>query len=480
MATSRLFFLSTLVCICLQSFSTFGQEDPFGQDPSAQKDSAAQDPFEPYENAFRDAPEDETVEQRALALLQSQSYSIQSLEAQLKNHKTILNAEEQRRIALQKAITSSLNRHFQGSLEEQQFALNTLESVLNTYPTREGRRSMIWLEGSIEDHLEKGLGSEDLKTSVIKFFGRHLTSKGLILGYQPCTGNWRPVSDVTDKATGELREKLRGTFDCYYQEYTLEEALDDLSMISGVNFDHQLSDEQKALQVTYINDEVSFGKALSEILTQHDLDYAVEEQRVLIGSKDERRIMRNDIFVVRGLLSSEVNVEKLVELTKTVFKDQQPEFHLVDQNTFATIGTETQLNKVSKFLGNFRPAVSIEESDAANRLHPAAVFANRVLKAIHDEELEVLAEFANVGDEDKERFFEFVKDIEGWFQGVSEISEMRREGDSYFAKIRKSGDEIMVIRIDLEDGDYTLYDFNSPSVEDYTELELVPLVQDKK
>lgn len=469
MATSRLFFLFSLFCVCLQSCFVVGQEDPF-----------AKDPFEPFENPFRHVPEGETTEQRALALLRSQKYSINQLEASIDDYKAMLSQEQQRRIAVQSVLSNSLNRHFQGSIEDQKFALNLLDSYLKTYSAQEGKSSLIWLDGVIEDHLEKGLQSDELQTDVVRLFERHLTSKGLILGYQPSNGNWRPVSDVTEKELGETRARLSSRTDFDYLEFALEDLLYDLSITAGVDFHAELSDEQKALEITYVNKNVSFGKALSDILTRHDLDFRVDKESVHIGSRDDRSIAQNDIFVVKGLLSSEVDIEKLVELVKTEFKEHQPEFHLIDQNTFATIGTETQLKKVARYLGGFRTAPQDNETDSAKSLHPAAVFANQVVKAVRNEDSEGLLKLAQVDEDNKYLFLEFVEEVGGWFQGVNEVREIRRNGDSYFAKLRTFGNEVMVIRMDRKDGEYVLSDFNSPSVEDYQELELVPLTQDQE
>lgn len=463
MKTSKSFLLFTLACICLPSLAALGQ-----------------DPFKPFENPFRDVPENETMEQRALALLEDQRSSKLYLESELQALKAMLRQEEDRRLALRRVITDSIERQIQGTAAEQRQAMETLASFLNTLAPESDRQPLVGLEEPIEDFLERGLRSDELRSSVINLFRRHLVSKGVIHGYQPSSGNWRPASAVTEKERTELRNRLSKKTDFHFYGCPLEIVFDDLAMESGIHFETTLSDKQKSLEITYVCDNVTFAKALADLLAKHELDYMVDDHGIRIGAQGDRDLIKNEVFTVTGLLSTEFEIERLVELIKADFQDEQPTFALVDQNSFAVRGSESQLQKVSKFLGSLRPAPVTEVSNTASQLHPAAEFANRVVKAIHDEDTDALAELARISGDMKERIPGLIQDVKGWFRGVNSVTELRRNGSSIFAKVATFEDEVIVIRLDMKGDEYILNDINSPSVEDYEEFETIPLVLDQK
>jgi len=112
-----------------------------------------------------------------------------------------------------------------------------------------------------------------------------------------------------------------------------------------------------------------------------------------------------------------------------------------------------------------------KEEETASE-HPAITVANQVLAAIQAEDAAAIRPLLNATNQKKvsddeiggilKQAKEFIADV----TTVSEVRESDREGQ-VMAKIRVVDDEVFVVALTLEEGQYRFEDLNSPSVADY-------------
>ena len=113
-----------------------------------------------------------------------------------------------------------------------------------------------------------------------------------------------------------------------------------------------------------------------------------------------------------------------------------------------------------------------DNKQAASDEHPAMTVANQVLAAIQAEDAAAIRPLLNATNQKKvsddeiggllKQAKEFIADV----TTVSEVRESDREGQ-VMAKIRVVDDEVFVVALTLEEGQYRFEDLNSPSVADY-------------
>ena len=120
---------------------------------------------------------------------------------------------------------------------------------------------------------------------------------------------------------------------------------------------------------------------------------------------------------------------------------------------------------------------SSAEAPPATEAHPAITAANKILSAIHAGDDTALRPLLNAGnqdikDRDIRRFLEESKKEVGDVTEVTEIRAGRAENE-VVAKIRVVDDEVFVIVLTLEDGEYLFEDINSPGVSNYESLKKV-------
>jgi len=113
----------------------------------------------------------------------------------------------------------------------------------------------------------------------------------------------------------------------------------------------------------------------------------------------------------------------------------------------------------------------------ATEEHPAITAANKILSAIHAGDDTALRPLLNAGnqdikDRDIRRFLEESKTEVGDVTEVTEIRAGRAENE-VVAKIRVVDDEVFVIVLTLESGEYLFEDINSPGVSNYESLKKV-------
>lgn len=444
-------------------------------------------PLDEFDSPFRSAPSDETDEQRALAVLADQKRQILYLESQLEAQQRANQVSMEMNKRTTTILSRSLVQLLQKETGKQEFAIQQIAEFLElTSQNAHNRPSPIWLDGALEYEIQNCLASQKLKAKTIDLLNRHLTTKGIMLGYQPPGTYWRPIGEVIEVETGITRSKLAEPQEFYFDEFSLEEVLDELSMMSDVDFNFELTPERLEREVTYIQNDRETADALQAILSAQGLGYRISGKGIDIYSQQDSRLRTRDIFFVAGLLTEEVNLEKLLELIKVETdgaNESQPEFSVIDKNSFAVIGTEPQLRTVSKLLGGFRAANSdsgVNSQGKNQKLHPAATLANRAIKAIQAKDIPELTSLIQGQDEDdKERMAEFIDDVQSWFQGINEVSELRSRGETIVAKIRETGGEVIVITLEEAGGRFWIQDINSPSVDDYNELDVLPLNQSK-
>ena len=120
---------------------------------------------------------------------------------------------------------------------------------------------------------------------------------------------------------------------------------------------------------------------------------------------------------------------------------------------------------------------SSAEATPAAEEHPAITAANKVLSAIHAGDDAAIRPLLNAGnqdikDRDIRRFLEESKTEVGDVTEVTEIRAGRAENE-VVAKIRVVDDEVFVIVLTLESGEYLFEDINSPGVSNYESLKKV-------
>ena len=124
--------------------------------------------------------------------------------------------------------------------------------------------------------------------------------------------------------------------------------------------------------------------------------------------------------------------------------------------------------------------LSQQESDDSTaqeqaKEHPAMTVANQVLAAITAGDVAAIRPLLNSNNKDLSD-----EDVTGYMQqdgkeamgDVRTVSELRqgRSENEVVAKIRVKGEEVYVVTLTLEEGNYRFEDINSPSVEDYEAL----------
>ena len=114
----------------------------------------------------------------------------------------------------------------------------------------------------------------------------------------------------------------------------------------------------------------------------------------------------------------------------------------------------------------------------AKEEHPAITAANKVLAAIHAGDAAAIRPLLNatnqkkVSDEDLPKLLEQAKRTIGDVTEVTEVRKGRRE-NQVAAKIRVVENEVFVVVLTLEDGQYLFEDLNSPDVAGYEALEKI-------
>ena len=113
-----------------------------------------------------------------------------------------------------------------------------------------------------------------------------------------------------------------------------------------------------------------------------------------------------------------------------------------------------------------------DNKEAASNEHPAISVANQVLAAIQAGDAAATRPLLNATNQKKisdDEIGGLLKEAKEFIGDVSEVTEVRessRKGQ-WMAKIRVVGDEVFVIALTLEEGQYRFEDLNSPSVADY-------------
>jgi hypothetical protein len=119
-----------------------------------------------------------------------------------------------------------------------------------------------------------------------------------------------------------------------------------------------------------------------------------------------------------------------------------------------------------------------EEKDETPAEHPAMTVANQVLAAIQAGDAAAMKPLLNATNQKKvsdDEIAQYLKEEKGTIGDVTQVTEVRkrqREGE-VAAKIRVRGDEVLVVVLTLEEGQYRFEDINSPSVADYDSLEKI-------
>jgi hypothetical protein len=113
-----------------------------------------------------------------------------------------------------------------------------------------------------------------------------------------------------------------------------------------------------------------------------------------------------------------------------------------------------------------------DNKEAASNEHPAITVANQVLAAIQAGDAAAIRPLLNATNQKKisdDEIGGLLKEAKEFIGDVSEVTEVRessRKGQ-WMAKIRVVGDEVFVVALTLEEGQYRFEDLNSPSVADY-------------
>ena len=113
-----------------------------------------------------------------------------------------------------------------------------------------------------------------------------------------------------------------------------------------------------------------------------------------------------------------------------------------------------------------------DKKQATSDEHPAITVANQVLAAIRAGDAAAMKPLLNatnqkkVSDDEIAQYLQEEKGTVGDVTKVTEVRESSRKGQ-VMAKIRVAGDEVFVVVLTLEEGQYRFEDINSPAVADY-------------
>ena len=113
-----------------------------------------------------------------------------------------------------------------------------------------------------------------------------------------------------------------------------------------------------------------------------------------------------------------------------------------------------------------------DKKQASSDEHPAITVANQVLAAIRAGDAAAMKPLLNatnqkkVSDDEIAQYLQEEKGTVGDVTKVTEVRESSRKGQ-VMAKIRVAGDEVFVVVLTLEEGQYRFEDINSPAVADY-------------
>ena len=118
------------------------------------------------------------------------------------------------------------------------------------------------------------------------------------------------------------------------------------------------------------------------------------------------------------------------------------------------------------------------ETTPAQEEHPAITAANKVLAAIHAGDAAAIRPLLNATNQKEvsdDRLPELLKEAKETIGDVTEVVEARkgRRENQVAAKIRVVENEVFVVVLTLEDGQYLFEDLNSPDVADYEALEKI-------
>ena len=113
--------------------------------------------------------------------------------------------------------------------------------------------------------------------------------------------------------------------------------------------------------------------------------------------------------------------------------------------------------------------------------HPAITAANKVLAAIHADDAAAIRPLLNAGNRDEvgkltdEELLKLLSEFKEEIGDVTEVTEVKkgRRENQVAAKIRVVGDEVFVVVLTLEEGQYLFEDLNSPNVAGYEALEKI-------
>ena len=113
-----------------------------------------------------------------------------------------------------------------------------------------------------------------------------------------------------------------------------------------------------------------------------------------------------------------------------------------------------------------------EKKEETPAEHPAITVANQILAAIQAEDAAAIRPLLNATNQKKvsdDEIGGLIKQAKEFIAEVTTVSEVRKSSQDgqWMAKIRVVEDEVFVVALTLEEGQYRLEDFNSPSVADY-------------
>ncbi len=119
-----------------------------------------------------------------------------------------------------------------------------------------------------------------------------------------------------------------------------------------------------------------------------------------------------------------------------------------------------------------------QEKEETPAEHPAITVANQVLAAIQAGDAAAMKPLLNATNQEKvsdDEIAQYLQEEKGTIGDVTKVTEVRkhsREGQ-VMAKIRVAGDEVFVVVLTLEEGQYRFEDINSPTVAGYESQEKI-------
>lgn len=500
--------------------------NPFGQTFSSDS-TEDQDPFELSDSDESESEKQERINRSQQATIKNLNRQIDSLNNEVRK----ANAREQ--FAFDMTLESIRPMLWHRDASIQSMGLKLLESLLERADREKltshyEKQLLRFCVANLKAPLESDV--PEVRSATIGLLERFSAAGGIQFGFQPLTGYWHPVNDVIG-TNAELRRELAIKGLVYGRhDDSLRYFLEEIETAMDVVFvhDHDVDLETTKVELDLV-DATAF-ELLDVALGKLGLGYAVVNGKIEVRSKGSPELAVTQIFNVRGLLTSNTDITRILALVKQGMQPDKLELIVeYDQYRLMVQGTEPQLRKVSRLLGllaGVAESSPTRSSDASNArgsttgdttsisaegqgLDPEAVPAqwrqavsacNQILAAIQSSDTSTLASWCRPKyqpktEADRQEFARMVGKMKDSLRtrrtSIIELRQGRSQNEWVGLVEVNRGEAILIViqRPPLEEADkeahkngpestkpgkgYYFVDLNSPLEEHYRTLDLI-------